>query len=255
MSTLPPGAPGAPQSQGQGPAGDTPRWAAPAVPPPWAGQTPPAADVASAPAPPAQGWAPVPGAVPQGWPQPVAPRTSFNRQKWLPTVAVAAVIAGVVLGGIGLDRAIAAPSAGTLELGNGATLTAAPGWAKVESGDSSGVTLQKGNTRFVVVAVPFQGSAHEIVIATEKELNSELDSIQFGEVTDTTWSGHDTSVVGFSAVVSGSGGSGGGTLDGVVIGMIVKSDGIQMLAVAPVGMLDSSAADDIKAMAASIEVR
>ena len=259
MSTLPPGASGAPNQQG--PEGERPRWAAPAVPPPWAGQ--PAAPAPDAPQPPPAwtqapqppaGWA---GQPPQGWPaQPVAPaRPSFDRQKWLPTVAAAAIIAGVVLGGIGLDKVVAAPSLGTLDLGSGATMQAAPGWVKVDTGSTdSSITLQKGNVRFVVIAQPFAGQAMDIVTQTEKELQGELDQVQFGEIHEATWGGKDTAMVAFEAIVSGSGSSGGGTLDGEAIGMVAGSDGVQMLAVAPIGMLEG-AVTDIKTMAASVEAQ
>src|SRR5450759_5517756 len=45
------------------------------------------------------------------------------RARLLPTVAVAAVIAAVALGGLGLDGALAAPSAGTLDIGASVTIT------------------------------------------------------------------------------------------------------------------------------------
>ncbi len=202
---------------------------------------------------PAPAWGQAPAA-PQGWPQaPAGPRPTFGQRKFAPTVLVAAIIAGVVLGGIGLDKVVAAPTLGNISIGGGATMTAAAGWVLVETGDSSIVTLQKGNVRFVASAGSFAGTARDIVTATEDALKSSFDQANFNDIVDTTWGGHETAVGVFEAVVSSSGGTGGGTIDGVVIGMVVSPDGVQMLAVGPVGSLDS-VADDIKAMADSIEV-
>jgi hypothetical protein len=267
MSTLPPGAPGAPNPGGNEPGAEAPRWAAPAVPPPWAGagQQPAPAAPASAPpawAQPAQSQQPQPQQATWTQPQeqpawgapgyaPAAPaaKFTFDRQKWLPTLAVAAVIAGVVLGGIGLDKVVAAPSVGTVALGSGATMEAAPGWAQVDTGDS-GVTLQKGNVRLFAVADAYSGSAHALLQEVEAGIRSEADQVTFGSEQTGTVSGHDAAIVGFEAIISGSSGA---TLDGEAICMIVGPDGVLMEAVAPVGMLDS-AASDIKAMAQSVEV-
>lgn len=255
MSTLPPGAPGAPNSSGPGGESEIPRWAAPAVPPPWAGtgQTAPAPSQAAPTQAPAA--APTPAAQP-GWATPgyaasaPARSPSFDRRKWLPTAAVAAVIAGVVLGGIGLDKVVAAPSVGTVSLGGHATMTAAPGWSIVEQTDTSGVTLQKANVRVLAIAQEYSGTAREMLAAEQDGLRREADQINFGTEHDTTVAGHETAMIGFTAIVSGSS---GGTIEGELICMIVSGDGAEIIAIAPLGMLDS-AADDIKAMVSSIEV-
>jgi hypothetical protein len=278
MSTLPPGAPGAPNPPGNEPGADAPRWAAPAVPPPWpgAGQEPAPATPPSTPpawasqapqgpepqpqqAPPwAQPQQAPPWTQPQGqpaWgppayaPAPPAARFTFDRQKWLPTLAVAAVIAGVVLGGIGLDKVVAAPSVGTVSLGGGATMEAAPGWAQVDTG-SSGVTLQKGNVRVFAAAEAYDGSAEALLREVESSIRDEADQVTFGSEQTGSLSGHEAAIVGFEAIISGSAGA---TLDGEAICLIVGPDGVLIEAIAPVGMLDS-AAPDIKAMASSVEV-
>jgi hypothetical protein len=260
MATLPPGAPGAPNPAGNEPGAspEAPRWAAPAVPPPWAGTgqpTPAPQSPAPAPTPP-PGWAQPGPQVPPPWAQPGYPaapaaRPTFDREKWLPTLAVAAVIAAVVLGGIGMDKVVAAPSAGTVQLGSNATMTAPSGWVVVDTGDSSGVTLQKANTRVFAAAGPYQGSAQAMLAEVENGLRNEVDQIAFGTEQTGTLNGHEAAMVGFEAVNSGAS---GGTLDGEAICIIIGPDGVLLEAVAPVGMLDA-AADDIKAMATSIEVR
>jgi hypothetical protein len=263
MSTLPPGAPGAPNPPGNEPGAEAPRWAEPAVPPPWAGtgqQPAPAAPPAWAQAPQPQPqpqqappWAQAQGQPAWGAPGYAAPapatRFTFDRQKWLPTLAVAAVIAGVVLGGIGLDKVVAAPSVGTVSLGGGATMEAAPGWMQVDTGDN-GVTLQKANVRLFAVATAYDGSAQALLQEVETSIRNEADQVTFGSEQTGTLSGHEAAIVGFEAIISGSAGA---TLDGEAICLVVAPDGILIEAIAPVGMLDS-AAQDIKAMASSVEV-
>jgi hypothetical protein len=223
MSALPPGPPEAPQPGQQ------------AAPPP--------------------GWQPQPA-----WPQqpqaqwqpyaypPPAPRRSFDRGRWLPTVAVAAVIAATVLGGIGLDKAVAAPSAGTLAIGANATITAAPGWTQIQT--DQGVGLQKAEVKLFVAADVYGGSASDLLAEVVNGLKKDVDQITFGTEKDGRLAGHDAAMIGFEAINSGSSGS---TVDGEAICMIAGPDGIVMEAVAPMGYLDT-AADDIKFMASSVEV-
>lgn len=280
MSALPPDASNAPQPADNEPddSATVPRWAVPAVPPPWAGtgQAAPGAQspaaqppIAAAPVEPAQAPPPAgppawaqPAAAPQqygqaAWSQaPVAPAVArkplFDRQKWLPTVVVAGLIAGVVLGGIGLDKVIAAPSAGTVNVGGSVTITAAPGWVLVDNGgdSSSGVVLQKANVRMVVVAQTFDGSAHSLLAATEESLSSETAKIAFSDEQDGQLSGHQVAMAGFEAIDSGSS---GGTLDGEVICLIASGNGVMFVVVAAQGDL-GQAVDDIKAMVSSVEV-
>ena len=305
MSTLPPDASNAPQPADNEPEESTaaPRWAVPAVPPPWAGtgQTGPAAEQAAdvaqpAAAPPA--WAqpaaapgqPVYGqpaygqpafgqpaygqpplATPPGWAQPgpapqqfgqpvygqpvaapaVARNPLFNRQKWLPTASVAVVIAAVVLGGIGLDKVIAAPSAGKVAVGSSVTITAAPGWVRTDDGSSTAVVLQKANMQLTVGAQLYSGTAKDRLTEDEQSLKAEAAQISFGDEQEGTIAGHDAAMVGFEAVVTGS--SGSGTIEGEVICLTDAGNVVEFVVVTAQGNL-GSAADDIKAMVASVEV-
>ena len=280
MSTLPPNAP-QPGDNEPDDSAAVPSWAVPAVPPPWAGvpqatpdgpapsAQPPieAAPVrpAQTPAPGAPAWA-QPAAAPQQYGQPgygqpvwapasvapaVAHKAMFDRQKWLPTVVVAVLIAAVVLGGIGLDKVIAAPSAGIVNIGGSVTITAAPGWVRVDKSDSSsGVVLQKANVRLVVAAETYDGSAKSLLKETETSLTSETAQITFGDEQDGQLSGHEVSMAGFEAIDSGSS---GGTLDGEVICLIAGSNGVVLVVAGAQGSF-GNVADDIKAMVSSVEV-
>jgi hypothetical protein len=175
----------------------------------------------------------------------------FDRQKWMPTVVVAALIAGVVLGGIGLDKVIAAPSAGVVNIGGSVTITAAPGWVRVDKGGgTSGVVLQKANVRLAVAAEAYDGSAKTLLKETETSLTSETAQITFGDEQDGQLSGHEVSMAGFEAIDSGSSGA---TLDGEVICLIAGSNGVVLVVAGAQGSF-GNVADDIKAMVSSVEV-
>ena len=284
MSSLPPDASNAPQPADSEPddSAALPRWAVPAVPPPWAGTgqaapggQPPAEQppVETAAVQPVQASAP---AGPPAWAQPGAPqqfgqpgygqpawtpaglaptvarKPLFDRQKWLPTVVVAAVIAGVVLGGIGLDKVIAAPSAGTVNVGDSVTITAAPGWNRVDTSDSGGgVELQKANVQLTIAAMPYSGTAGAALLDAEQSLTSDTAQISFGDEQDGTMSGHVTAMAGFEAIVSGS--SGSGTFDGELICVLDGNEVVEFVVATSQGDL-SGVVDDLKAMIASLEV-
>ena len=295
MSSLPPDASNAPQPADSEPdeSAAVPRWAVPAVPPPWAGTgqaasgaQPPTAQSPVAPAPvqPAQAPAPAgppawaqPAAAPQQYGQPgygqpgygqpgygqpgwaqagvapaVARKPLVDRQKWLPTVVVAAIIAGVVLGGIGLDDVIAAPSAGTVNVGGSVTIVAAPGWVRVDTSDNGGpVELQKADVQLTVAAEPYSGTASAALQDAEQSLSSDEAQISFGDEQDGIMSGHEAAMVGFEAIVSGS--SGSGTVDGELICLMDAGNAVEFVVATAQGNLADDV-DDLKAMISSVEV-
>jgi hypothetical protein len=292
MSSLPPDVPNTAQPDAEDgervDSAEAPRWAVPAVPPPWAGTAqaatgpaagPPELPVAAVleqqaqvapgsaaqPAPAAQPGYPPPGYGQPGYPPPgygqpawapaavpaVARKPLFDRQKWLPTVVVAAIIAAVVLGGIGLDKVIADPSAGTVDVGNGVTITAAPGWVRTDDGSVDGVVLQKANDQLTVQAVSYTGSASAALHEVEDSISSETAQVSFTDEQDGTVSGFEAAMAGFEAVVSGP--SGSGTVDGEIICLIAGDNAVVFEAVTPQGGL-YDIADDVKAMVSSVEV-
>jgi hypothetical protein len=180
-----------------------------------------------------------------------ARQSSFDRRRFVPTLAVAGIIAAVVLGGLGLDRTLAAPSAGKVVVGNSVTITAAPGWVRADDGTTGSVTLQRANAQLIVQAVTYSGSAGTALVEVETSIKSEADQVSFGAEDDGTIGGHDVAMAGFEAVVSGS--SGSGTVDGEIICMIAGGNAIIFEAVAAQGYL-GDVVDDVKAMVSSVEV-
>ena len=183
----------------------------------------------------------------------VARRSLFDRQKLLPTIAVAGIVAGVVLGGLGLDKVIAAPSAGTVDIGQSVTITAAPGWVRTETSGSSGdgVALQKSDAILSATAVLYDGTPSKALSEVEAVLQQDAADISFGTERDGTLGGHDSAMVAFSAIVSGP--SGSGTVDGEIICLVINGRAILFEAVAPQGDLDP-VGDDILTMVKSVEV-
>ncbi len=178
-----------------------------------------------------------------------------ERAHLLPTVALAAVIAAVVLGGMGLDRALAAPSAGTLDLGRSLTITAAPGWVLTPSaeGTTSAVQLRKADAILTAQAVDrsYSGDSASVIEEAKKELGDGTAQISFGDVHHSPIGGHDATYVSFQATITTSGRS--GVVDGEVIAMVVGGEAVMFELAAPQGRL-GSAGDDVQTMLESVRV-
>jgi hypothetical protein len=210
----------------------------------------------------------VPGAA--GWGPPLAPpapppppqwaawvpqrRVRLDRARLMPTLAVALIVAGVVLGGIGLDNAIAAPSAGTVAVGGSVTMTAAPGWVLAPSQDapSTGIELQKGNAILTaeVVSSSYSGDSASMLANQEKSLDDQSVQIEYGDVRSTSIGGHDTTSVMFEATVAS--GQQSGIVDGELVCMVVQGNAVVLMVAAPQGDLDP-VIDDVSAMLVSVE--
>jgi hypothetical protein len=172
----------------------------------------------------------------------------------MPTLAVALIVAGVVLGGIGLDNAIAAPSAGTVAVGGSVTMTAAPGWVLAPSQDapSTGIELQKGNAILTaeVVSSSYSGDSASMLANQEKSLDDQSVQIEYGDVRSTSIGGHDTTSVMFEATVAS--GQQSGIVDGELVCMVVQGNAVVLMVAAPQGDLDP-VIDDVSAMLVSVE--
>ena len=237
------------------------------VPPPWAGPSaaPSAGPSVPASAPPPGWYAPMaaqpPGAPPPGWYGPVvapasATRTSqSDRARWLPTFVVAAIVAGVVLGGIGLDETMTAPSAGSVSIGGLVSMTAGPGWVLVSpAGDTSGgIELQKANAILTaeVVSESYSGDSASMIGDAKRALGGSSAQISYGDPHHTTIGGHDTTYVAFEATVASGGRS--GIVDGELVCMVVQRNEIVIVVAAPQGHFDP-VVDDVSAMLKSVRV-
>jgi hypothetical protein len=210
-------------------------------------------------APGAAGWGPplAPPPPPPAAPHwtPWAPQRIFqlDRSRLLPTLVVALIVAGVVLGGIGLDRAIAAPSAGTVAVGGSVTITAAPGWVLAPSQDVStaGIELQKGDAILTaeVVASSYSGDSASMLAHQKQSLDAQSVQIAYGDVRTTSIGGHDTTFVMFEATVAS--GEHSGIVDGELVCMVVDGNAVVLMVAAPQGDLDP-VIDDVSAMLVSV---
>ena len=190
-----------------------------------------------------------------------ARRPAFDRSRLAPTLAVAAIVAGVVFGGIGLDRAIAAPSVGTVGLGGTIEMDAAPGWvlappdASGNSGNSGGsggwVELRKSDGLLfaTVTNQGYRGNVAAILAEQESQLKSETAQISFGDEQDVTVGTNPTAMAVFEAVVSDSAQS--GTVDGELVAMVIDGNAIAFQVFIGQGEF-GSISDDIVAMVSSV---
>lgn len=249
----------APRGPGQyGPVGSygpPPTWAPPPSLPPSAppGWVPPAWV-------PPPGWAPPAGWGPgnAGWPSPYywppAPRRAgFAWSRVLLTMLVAMVIGGVVLGGIGLDVAIPAPSAGTVTVDGAVRFTAAPGWVLAPTTDASpGIELRKADALLTAEVVSSDSTVDSaaLLAGQRPSLDAEAAQISYGDVRTTRINGFDTSFVLFQATVVSQH---TGVLDGELICMVVDGNDLVIFVAARQGHLEP-VIDDVTAMLQSVGV-
>ena len=192
---------------------------------------------------------------------PTAKSPGFDRSRLAPTLAVAAIVAGVVLGGIGLNRAIAEPSAGTVSLGGTIEMHAAPGWVLAPADPSGGSGAGSGSGGWVelrksdgllyatVTDQSYRGDAAAILAQQESDLKSEAAQISFGDEQDLTVGANPTATVVFEAVVSD--GAQSGTVDGELVAMVVDGNAVALQVYIAQGEF-GSISDDVAAMVSSV---
>jgi hypothetical protein len=233
------------------------------IPDPAQAQAQAPAEAQGAPMPPAGWYTPIPAgpaAQTQAAAWPVVPaqsltprRRRFDRARWLPTLLVAAIIAAVTLGGIGLDTVIAAPSAGSVAVGGSVRITAAPGWVLVsKAGDTSGgIKLQKANAILTaqVVSTSFSGGSASILPDAEKSIGTDTAQVSYGDPHHGTFGGNDSTYVSFEATVTS--GNQTGIVDGELVCIVVQSNETIIIVAAPQGHLDP-VIDDVSAMLKSL---
>ncbi len=202
--------------------------------------------------------------------KPPAPRRGFDRSRLAPTFVVAAIMAGVVLGGIGLDRVMAAPSAGTVALGGSIEMDAAPGWVLAPAGASDGpagsravgessgpsasggwIELRKSDALLyaTVIDQSYSGGAAAILSQQETDLESETAQVSFGDEQNVTVGTNPTAMAVFEAVVSDTAQS--GTVDGELVAMVVDGHAVAIEVFIPQGGF-GSISDDVAAMVSSV---
>jgi hypothetical protein len=197
---------------------------------------------------------------------PEGPALREPRARLLPTIVVAAIIALVVPGGMGLDAAIAAPSAGTLTVGGSVTITAAPGWVLVPPGGdavgggasgggaSGGIQLQKANAILVaqLVSSGYSGDSASMLVEQQASLAGDSAQISYSDIHHTSIGDNDTTFVLFEAVVAS--GDRSGIVDGELVCMVVEGNAVVVVVAASQGDLEP-VIDDVSAMLVSVGVR
>ena len=225
----------------------TPQW----TPPP-AGPAQPG-PAAGGPWQPGMPQAPWGGAVPAWFAPAPARRPTLDRARLIPTALVAVVIAAVVLGGIGLDNAIAAPSAGWVNVGGPVYMRAGAGW--VRGADSGGlIGLQKGDVtlKIGVAQSGFTGSPRQALSLLQRDVTDGAAQVNFGEVQDRTFNSNPGAEVSFEALVADS--SRSMTVDGILGAINVGGNLTELEVIAPQGDLDP-VFDEVQSMLGTLEVR
>lgn len=134
-----------------------------------------------------------------------------DRAAWGWTVALVALILGVVLGGSLLDRSVPSPSIGEVLVGPGVTVVAAPGWFEPAGGEADGsqpTILQNGDVSLAIVAEPAAGARpRDLLEAIERAWrgDSAVSQVAFRAVADRGVAGLDGATVGYEAWLSSSG--------------------------------------------------
>jgi hypothetical protein len=182
-------------------------------------------------------------------PAPPAPRKPLLGQAWINALAVAGLIAFVVLGGIGLDTVIAAPSAGKVALGDGVTMTAAPGWVKTENQGGLGIRLQQGSAVMLALATLSNATPSEALGAEKDGLRADphVHDVAFGPEQSGKIGGRKVAMDVFTAILDA------GTLDGEIICLSMEGRIVVIEVIAPQGYLHD-ADGDVATMIKSLEV-
>lgn len=192
--------------------------------------------------------------------RPAAPGAGGEtRPRWAGTIAVVAIIAGVVLGGVVVDGAIPEPSAGRVAISQPVYITAAPGWVTTSAAGeiADGIELQNASALLIaqVLSTSYDGNARQLLDASIASFREGAAQISFGSERDQDLNGKHVSVVTFSALVSGDGGS--GMMDGELVCLVLDSGGHAYAVLVQVGAPQGNLAavtDDVDAMAGSVEV-
>ena len=171
----------------------------------------------------------------------MAPGTLREERRWLPTIAVAAVIGFVVLGGYVTAAALSSP-AGRPETVNGiVTVQPLSDWAfagRFESPVGPGIRFTRGSGTLDAFAAPFPGDARALAerYATDV-LEPEADRLSVSPNLETVRLPSGATAVRFS-YIGVFGEAGGGPIEGEVTAVVSSSgSGVVFDGWAPQGVL------------------
>jgi hypothetical protein len=89
----------------------------------------------------------------------VLPPPPLHERRWIPTIALVAVVVFVVSGGHLLSDALGEPSAGAVAVGDSVEVTPLPGWELAgRFEDPTGIRLTSGSASLDVAELPFDAS-------------------------------------------------------------------------------------------------
>jgi hypothetical protein len=87
------------------------------------------------------------------------PPPPLRERRWIPSIALVALIVGVVSGGHVLSDALGQTSAGAVAVDDSVEITPPPGWELAERfEDPTGIRLSSGSASLDVAALPFDGT-------------------------------------------------------------------------------------------------
>lgn len=99
------------------------------------------------------------------------PAPPLRERRWIPALAVAAVIVAVVAGGYVVADALGRSSGAAIPVSASVTITALPGWELAERfGDPPGARFTRGNASLDVASISFTGSNLELLAAYVDEV-------------------------------------------------------------------------------------
>ena len=102
---------------------------------------------------------------------PPLPAAPLRERRWLPVVAVAGVLVGVVAGGYVLADALAEPSGSTTSVSASVSVTPLPGWELAERfDDPPGARFTRGNASLDVASIPFTGTDEQLLSSYIEEI-------------------------------------------------------------------------------------
>jgi hypothetical protein len=191
------------------------------------------------------------GATPTGPPErpDEVPSQQREERRWLPTIAVAAVISFVVFGGYVTAAALSEPAGPPVSVGDVVTIQPLSGWQVVGTGTEAGLPtlrLTRGVGNLDVVAVvPYDGSAR----ALADEYVNRILSQQLSRLSVS----HDLGAVSLRAGVTGERFSyigvtdTGSSVEGEVTAVVDGGDGVVFDGWAPEGLL-TFVSDDMHTM-------
>ena len=92
------------------------------------------------------------------------PPPPLRERRWLPAIALVALIVGMVSGGHVVSGALGEPRAGSVSVGDSVVITPLPGWELARRfEDPTGIRLTSGSASLDVAELPFGGSSVDLL--------------------------------------------------------------------------------------------